>query len=232
MAEATTGQMRSTTWSLITSLHAKLLFFNVKPKQAPRTSKPRLLSRSATHGGFIRHGSELKDTRDDDVGFGKRTSRVALAVLLAGLAVVPSTLAGASAMWIKMHRHQLDDVMDNLRQTMRSDGFVHIDGATFRELLVWQGADPSDLNAIEMGKIHAATEQDKVPAMAFRQVAFHRMVSLQGKPFQPAHYDAITQIAEKGAPSPAFSLPRGRLAHLSRPLPSPRQRSPRTTERA
>ena len=82
-------------------------------------------------------------------------------------------------MWIKMHRHQLDDVMDNLRQTMRSDGFVHIDGATFRELLVWQGADPSDLNAIEMGKIHAATEQDKEPTMAFRQIAFHRMVSLQ-----------------------------------------------------
>jgi len=96
-----------------------------------------------------------------------------------------------------MHRHQLDDVMDNLRQTMRSDGFVHIDGATFRELLVWQGAEPSDLNAIEMGKIHAATEQDKEPTMAFRQIAFHRMVSLQGKPFQPAHYDAITQIAEK-----------------------------------
>ena len=223
--------MRSTTWSLITSLHASLLFFNVKTKQTPRTSKPRL-SRRATHDGIFRHVSELNDARDDDVGFGKRTSRVALAVLLAGLAVVPSMLAGASALWIAMHRHQLDDVVDDLRQTMLSDGFVHIDGATFRELLVWQGADPSDLNAIEMGKIHAATEQDKVPAMAFRQVAFHRMVSLQGKPFQPAHYDAITQIAEKGAPSPACCSPRGRLAHLSRPLPSPRQRSPRTTERA
>ena len=82
---------------------------------------------------------------------------------------------------------------------MLRDAFVHVDGATFRELLVWQGADPSDLNAIEEGKIHAATQQDNEPTMAFRQIAFHRMVSLQGKPFQPAHYRAITQIADKGA---------------------------------
>ena len=56
---------------------------------------------------------------------------------------------------------------------------------------------------MEAGKIHAATEQDKESTMAFRQIAFHRMVSLLGKPFQPAQYRAITQIAEAGAaPSP------------------------------
>jgi len=181
-----------------------LLFFNSKTKQTPRTSKPRM-HRRATHDGIMRHVNELKydesadSGRDYDVlGFSKRTSapsrRVALAVLLAGLAILhlnPKTGAPARP------RHDLDDVVDGLRQTMLRDSFVHIDGATFRELLVWQGADPSDLDAIEMGKIHAATEQDKEPTMAFRQIAFHRMVSLEGKPFVPAQYRAITQIAEK-----------------------------------
>ena len=191
------GQMRSTIWSLI----ASLLLFTVKTKQKPRRS------RRATHDGIVRRVSELNDedsAESASAGFSKRTSarnrRVALvAVLLAGIAAVPliqETEAPARP------RHQLDDVVDGLRQTMLRDSFVHVDGATFRELLVWQGADPSDLNAIEMGKIHAATEQDKEPTMAFRQIAFHRMVSLQGKPFQSAHYRAITQIAEKGALAP------------------------------
>ena len=43
--------------------------------------------------------------------------------------------------------------------------------------------------------------------MAFRQIAFHRMVSLEGKPFQPAHYRAITQIADNGEPLPPSPLP-------------------------
>ena len=189
------------------SLIASLLLFTptVKTKPATRT-KPRL-SRAATHDGIVRRVSELNDEDNAEsasTGFGKRTSarnrRVALVtVLLGGLAAV-LLIQGRKAP--ARPRHQLDDVVDGLRQTMLRDSFVHVDGATFRELLVWQGADPSDLNAIEMGKIHAATEQDKEPTMAFRQVAFHRMVSLQGKPFQSAHYRAITQIAEKGALAP------------------------------
>ena len=43
--------------------------------------------------------------------------------------------------------------------------------------------------------------------MAFRQIAFHRMVSLEGKPFQPAHYRAITQIADNGEPLPPSPPP-------------------------
>ena len=191
------GQMRSTIWSLI----ASLLLFTVKTKQKPRRS------RRATHDGIVRRVSELNDedsAESASAGFSKRTSarnrRVALVtVLLGGLAAV-LLIQGRKAP--ARPRHQLDDVVDGLRQTMLRDSFVHVDGATFRELLVWQGADPSDLNAIEMGKIHAATEQDKEPTMAFRQIAFHRMVSLQGKPFQSAHYRAITQIAEKGALAP------------------------------
>ena len=223
-----------------------LLFFNSKTKQTPRTSKPRM-HRRATHDGIMRHVNELKydesadSGRDYDVlGFSKRTSapsrRVALAVLLAGLAILhlnPKTGAPARP------RHDLDDVVDGLRQTMLRDSFVHIDGATFRELLVWQGADPSDLDAIEMGKIHAATEQDKEPTMAFRQIAFHRMVSLEGKPFVPAQYRAITQIAEKGVPPlwavytsciPRVYIPRSACTSVP-PLPSPRQRSARPMER-
>ena len=211
------------------SLIASLLLFTptVKTKPATRT-KPRL-SRAATHDGIVRRVSELNDEDNAEsasTGFGKRTSacnrRVALVtVLLGGLAAV-LLIQGRKAP--ARPRHQLDDVVDGLRQTMLRDSFVHVDGATFRELLVWQGADPSDLNAIEMGKIHAATEQDKEPTMAFRQVAFHRMVSLQGKRFQPAHYQAITQIAEKGAPPLLVCTSLAVGLHICRALCPPRRR--------
>ena len=204
-----------------------------------RTSKPRR-SRRATHDGvFVKLNDARADSdadsdtdylpspssvpalptaRGDDVGFGKRTSTrnrlyvLALLPILAGLATVlliQETEAAARP------RHRLDDVVDGLRQTMLRGAFVHVDGATFRELLVWQGADPSDLNAIEEGKIHAATQQDKEPTMAFRQIAFHRMVSLEGKPFQPAQYRAITQIADNGEPLRPLYTPHDRLAHTS-----------------
>lgn len=94
-------------------------------------------------------------------------------------------------------RHPLDDTVDHLREIMVRDNFVHIDGKTFRKLLVWQGADTDDLDTLVAGKMHDATPQDIEPTMAFRQIAFHRMYSTNGASFRPANYRAITQIAPK-----------------------------------
>ena len=116
------------------------------------------------------------------------------------------TFLAISAVLVTMHvsassnpsallRHPLDVKVEDLREIMMRDNFVHIDGKTFRKLLVWQGANGADLDTMEAGKVHDATPQDTEPTMAFRQIAFHRMVSINGLPYRNAEYRAITQIA-------------------------------------
>ena len=77
---------------------------------------------------------------------------------------------------------------------------VYVDPFTFRTLLVWQGAEQEDLDKMEAGSFHDAVAKDAEASMAFRQIAFHRMVSgpecdvLQQ--FQNANGPAVTQIDE------------------------------------
>ena len=91
-----------------------------------------------------------------------------------------------------------DEISKRIRQRLRRDSIVHIDSATFRRLLLWQGAEEEDLEMVESGEMHAAVEQDKEIAMAFRQIAFHRRVSFDDEePFVEANSPSVTQIASE-----------------------------------
>ena len=89
---------------------------------------------------------------------------------------------------------------DNIRRTLQRDAFVYVDSVTLRSLLVWQGAEQEDLDKMEDGTFHDAVAKDAEASMAFRQIAFHRMISgpecdvLQQ--FQNAEGPAVTQIDE------------------------------------
>ena len=77
---------------------------------------------------------------------------------------------------------------------------VYVDSVTFRSLLVWQGAEQEDLDKMEAGSFHDAVAIDAEPSMAFRQIAFHRMISGPEcdvlEQFQNAEGPAVTQIDE------------------------------------
>ena len=89
---------------------------------------------------------------------------------------------------------------DNIRRTLQRDAFVYIDSVTFRSLLVWQGAEQEDLDKMEDGSFHDAVAKDAEASMAFRQIAFHRMISGPEcdvlEQFQNANGPAVTQIDE------------------------------------
>ena len=72
-----------------------------------------------------------------------------------------------------------------------------MDSVTFRSLLVWQGAEQEDLDKMEDGTFHDAVAKDAEASMAFRQIAFHRMIfGTECDQFQNADGPAVTQIDE------------------------------------
>ena len=86
---------------------------------------------------------------------------------------------------------------DNIRRTLQRDAFVYVDSVTFRSLLVWQGAEQEDLDKMEDGTFHDAVAKDAEASMAFRQIAFHRMIfGTECDQFQNADGPAVTQIDE------------------------------------
>ena len=76
---------------------------------------------------------------------------------------------------------------------------VYVDPFTFRTLLLWQGAEQEDLDKMEAGSFHDAVAKDAEASMAFRQIAFHRMISgpeCDVSHFKNADGPAVTQIDE------------------------------------
>ena len=70
----------------------------------------------------------------------------------------------------------MDNILANFKRDLEDKGFVHIPGHQYYALLLHFGALPRDLQKIEDGHIHKHVGQDREETMAFRQVAFHRVL--------------------------------------------------------
>lgn len=70
----------------------------------------------------------------------------------------------------------MDNILANFKRDLEDKGFVHIPCHLYYALLLHFGALPRDLQKIEDGRIHKHVGQDREETMAFRQIAFHRVV--------------------------------------------------------
>ena len=95
----------------------------------------------------------------------------------------------------------MDHVLSKIKESIETDGFVHLPGDLYHSILLYFGASSKDLESISSGKIHDLVERDTEDSMSFRQVAFHRMLWNQelgvdpSTSIKPAGCRGVTQIS-------------------------------------
>ena len=71
---------------------------------------------------------------------------------------------------------QTECYLKELNSTLEYQGFVHVPGHRYFDLLIYFGATVADLIAMETGSVHQHVARDHEANMSFRQIAFHRIL--------------------------------------------------------